>query len=187
MEKIDIINKALTLLGANSIVTEDDKTIEAETSKQLYDSSLCSILSEANWNFATKRILLSPADKKPAWGQGVYFELPADFIILCEKSEDCGVEGNYLLANTNSLGIKYISKCTNESLYPIYFIDAFVYKLASDMCYKITNSSEKAQNLLQIYKSELLPMAKNKNAREQSQKRLISDAWVIGAEKGRWG
>jgi hypothetical protein len=55
MTKVDICNKALTLLGAAPITSIDDDTATARSLNRVYDISLESILHEAKWNFATKR------------------------------------------------------------------------------------------------------------------------------------
>lgn len=180
MQKLEIINRALTKLGANTISSLDEKSIEAETAVMTYEESLCSILSEIDWNFALKEAVLTPAKKESKWRKGNYFSLPADVISIAEvsTSEPWRQEGSYIFAQSSDFAIVYVSKCTNESIYPSYFIDALVYKLCADMCYKITNSSEKAAQFLDLYKGEFLPIARTKNARSKSSPIANDNYWI---------
>lgn len=180
MQKIEIINRALTKLGANTIISLDENSIECEVANRTYDESLSSLLSELDWNFAIKEAVLTPAKKVSKWRKGNYFNLPADVINITEVSSQ-GVwkqEGEYIFAEDSEFAIVYVSKCSNETLFPTYFVDALVYKLCADMCYTITNSSEKAAQFLDLYKGEFLPIARTKNARRKSSPILNDGYWV---------
>ena len=79
MKKIEIINRALTKLGANNIKSLDEKTIEAETALITYDESLSSLLSELDWHFALKEDDLTPSKRVAKWRKGNYFVQSIDF------------------------------------------------------------------------------------------------------------
>lgn len=191
MKKIEIINRALTKLGANNIKSLDEKTIEAETALITYDESLSSLLSELDWHFALKEDDLTPSKRVAKWRKGNYFDLPSDVLNIVEVSVPPSTywrqEGDHIFTEANSFGIVYVSKCTNESLFPAYFIDALVYKLASDMCYKITNSSEKTAQFLDLYKGEFLPIARTKNARAKSSPVVNDGYWTDSMFGGVFG
>jgi hypothetical protein len=180
--ELEIINRALTKLGANTISSLDENSVEAKLSVRTYSESLESLLSELDWNFALKEENLKVANKQSQWRKGRYFELPADLLKICEVSVDnCTYwrqEGNYIFSTANSFGILYIPKNVNASLFPTYFKDALVYKLASDLCYSITNSSEKTMTFLELYKGEFLPIARTKNARAKSSPVVNDTYWV---------
>lgn len=184
MSKVSIVNKALSLLGANRITSLSDGTLEAQCANNIYEQSLRSVLSECGWKFATKRQTLNMLDSQPAWaedGMCNYFQLPADFVEIFgvrDDSVDWDREGQRILTNATSFAIKYVYYCDNTNLYPPYFVDAFACKLAADMCYDITNSNDKTMTLLELYKGELLPIAKSRNARATSQKQLKDEHWV---------
>ncbi len=187
MQKLEIINRALNKLGARPITNLDEQSIEAETAIKTYDESLSSILSELDWNFALDEAVLKPSKKVSKWRKGNYFELPSDLVNITEVNVEAGTfwrqEGNYIFTEASDFAIMYVKKCTNESLYPAYFVDALVYKLASDMCYTITNSSEKAAQMLDLYKGEFLPIARTKNARAKSSP-VINDSYWVNAIYG---
>ena len=184
MSKISIINRALTFLGANRITSLNDNTLEAQSASNIYNESLKSILSECDWKFATKRVVLNKLDKEPEWaedGKRNYFQLPADYVEIFgvkDQNAKWSVEGNTIVADTPEFAIKYVYFCTNTDLYTSSFVEAFACKLACDMCYEITNSTEKSATLIELYKGEYLPLAKNKNARQQSKPLAQDDNWT---------
>ena len=191
MSKLDIMNRALGILGANQIKSLDDQTLEAEAARKMYQPALNSILAETDWNFAIKRALLSVSETKtPAWGGGNYFMLPDDLIKICDVMNRNVLwrrESNYIYSNASEFGIVYVSRCTDATYYPSYFIDAFAAKLAADMCYLLTNSTEKANILLDVYRGEYLPIAKTMNAREKSNPIINDSFWVDSTLRGYWG
>lgn len=191
MSKKDIANKALGILGANQINSWDDETLEGEAVRKMYSSALDSVLAETDWTFAIKRSLLSLSeDKKPAWGEGNYFELPPDLIKIVDVMNRCVLwrrEGNYIYSHAPEFGLVYVARCVDPTYYPSYFIDALACKLAVDMCYLLTNSTEKTSFLIDLYKGEYLPIAKTKNAREKSNPIAEDSYWVNSTLRSYWG
>lgn len=191
MSKLEIINKALGILGANQIKSLDDKTLEAEAGNKMYQPALDSVLAETDWTFAIKRSLLPLSEnKKPAWGNGNYFELPADLIKIVDvmnRNVFWRREGNYIFTPASEFGLVYVARCVDPTFYPSYFIDALSSKLAVDMCYLLTNSTEKTNVLIDLYRGEYLPIAKTKNAREKSNPIIEDSHWVNGTLRSYWG
>lgn len=191
MSKLEIINKALGILGANQIKTLEDKTLEAEAGRKMYQPALDSVLAETDWTFAIKRALLPLSENKiPAWGEGNYFELPADMIKIVDvmnRRIPWRREGDFIFTPASEFGLVYVSRCVDPTYYPSYFIDALAAKLAVDMCYLITNSTEKTNFLIELYKGEYLPIAKTKNAREKSNPIIEDGFWVNSTLRSFWG
>ena len=193
MSEVLIINKALSLLGANRIASLKESSLEAQSASNVYSESLKSILTECAWKFATKRVLLPKVEKIPAWtkhGMRNYFQMPSDLVAIVEVSDPNArweVEGELILTDVETFGIEYVYNLTDTSKYPAYFIDAFACKLAADMCYELTNSNEKTMTLLDLYKGEYLPIAKTKNARAGSAPMVRDDAWVSSIYGGYFG
>ncbi len=191
MSKIEIINKALGMLGANQVKDIEEHTLEAEAARKMYRPALDSILAETDWTFAIKRELLSLVEnKKPAWGNGNYFELPADMIKIVDimnRNVLWRREGNYIYTNASEFGLVYVARCVDPTFYPSYFVDALSAKLAAEMCYLLTNSTEKTTMLIELYRGEYLPMAKTKNAREKSNPIMEDSFWVDSTLRSYWG
>jgi hypothetical protein len=189
MSQTSIVNRALTYLGATRITSLSDDTTEAKCASSIYDDSLKSILGESLWGFATKRATLNMLAENPVWGDGHYFQIPADCVHIFGYNENIPhrIEGDRILANTESLGIIYTYLCTDTSKFPSWFVDAFVVKLAYDMCFELTNSDNRAGEFLQLYKTELLPLAKSKNAQDNTPYAITDDFWVKSTLSARWG
>ena len=143
--------------------------------------------------FANKKIMLAKVDKEPAWvknGMKYYFQLPADLVVINDVANPNAVweiEGDMILADNSTFGIEYTAFVADTSKYPAYFEEAFVCKLAADMCYELTNSNEKTMSLLELYKGEYLPLAKSKNARSGSAPQVTDDYWVNSVYGGFFG
>ena len=190
MSKFEIANKALGILGANQIKTWEDKTLEAEAVRKMYQPALDSVLAESDWTFAIKRTLLELSEKKPAWGEGNYFELPADLIKIVDvmnRNVRWIREGNFIFTHASEFGLIYVARCVDATYYPSYFIDALASKLAVDMCYLLTNSTEKTSFLIELYEGQYLPIAKTKNAREKSSPVIEDSFWVNSTLRSYWG
>ena len=183
MSQITICNKALALLGANHITSLADDTLEAKALANVYDQSLRSILSECGWSFALKRADLNRLEEKPIWGEGNYYQLPSDYIRIFETSRPYAkwrIEGDRILTKAESFSILYTYFCMDDSKYTPSFTDAFACKLASDVCYEITNNSNRQTELLTMYKSEFLPIARSMNSRDRTPDEVTDDHWVNG-------
>jgi len=193
MSKVQIVNKALTYLGANRITSLSDETLEAQSASNMYEDSLRSILSECCWKFATKRVLLNKLNEEPAYienGMAYYFQLPSDLVEIFGVMNDEAVwdrEAKKIISNQSEFGIKYVYFCDDTTLYPSYFVDAFAIKLAADMCYELTNSEAKTEALLELYKGEFLPLARTKNAREASSPQIKDGHWVTSVVGAIYG
>lgn len=162
-----------------------DETMEAKTVNAVYDQSLRSILSETCWSFATKRTLLNRLTEVPAVGGGYYFQRPSDCVeIHSTTATQWRPEGEKIWANSPNLGILYTYLCEDDSFYSPKFIDALAMRLAADMCYDITNSASRTQELINLYEGEYLPRALHHDASHQGETTAIDDQWIRAAIGG---
>ena len=139
--KIDICNQALSLIGADSITSFDDKTSIARRMKGLYDTSRKALLRLHPFNFATKRIKLSPLTHKPDFGYEYQYQLPNDLIrIISASTEDYVLETDKLLTDSEKLELIYVFDNTNEETFDSLFIECLILYLASKAAKPITGS-----------------------------------------------
>ena len=181
MSQVSIANRALALVGANKITSLSDGTEEAKAVSNMYEGSLRSILSEACWGFALKRDKLNMLTIKPAWGKGNYFQLPSDYVRVFGVMDDnvkWRIEGDRILADSDDFGILYTYMMRDDALYMPSFVDALACRLAFDICFDLTNSSSKQEELINLYRGEYLPIAKSENARDKNIDFIKDDAWV---------
>lgn len=183
ISKTEIINKSLTLVGANPITNIDDDTNNARIVNRVFEISLRSILSECKWNFATIRKLLALLDVDLEWyytGEVYVYQRPINCIRIFGTNDDDATwreEGDYIISDTSGLGIIYVRYFDDTTKFPSSFIEAFSDKLCSDICFMITNSSSKAESFLQKYEQVSLPKARSENAQTGRQQYSKDDAW----------
>lgn len=185
MTKTEIVNKALTLIGAAPITSLSDSTNNARIMNRIYDSSLRSILSECCWNFATKRKLLAISAETLTWydtGVTVVYAKPSDCIRIFGSNDDDATwkeEGDLILSDTTGLGLKYVYYLDDPSKYPASFVDAFVDRLAYDSAFMVTNSKQIAQTYLEKYEKVSLAKARSENAQIGTQQYVKDDSWEL--------
>lgn len=183
ISKTDILNKALTLVGAAPITNISDDTNNARILSRVYEISLREILAECKWNFATKRADLSLSTDTLDWydsGETYVYARPTDAVRIFELSSTTATwreEGDYIVSDSSGLGIRYVYYLDVPSKYPAYFINAFVDKLASEISYAIVNSSSLAEKFKELYERRTLPKAMAANSQSGVQQTVKDDAW----------
>jgi hypothetical protein len=183
--KTDILNKALTLVGANPIVSIDDQTNNARVLSRVYETALRSVLSEAKWNFATKRSTLSVLSTTAEWydtGETILYQKPTDMIRIYgtnSRNASWREEGDVIYSDTTGLGLRYVYYLDDPTKYPTYFIDALIDRLCSDIAYAIVNSSTLGDKYYKIFESVSLPKAQSANAQTGVQQTVQDDAWEL--------
>lgn len=185
ISKVDICNKALTLVGAAPITSLDDDTNNADTISRVYEIALRSLLAECKWNFATKRVLLSTVTDTLDWydtGETIVYQKPADVIRIFGTNSPSATyreEGDYIISDTDGLGIRYVYYLDSPSKYPPAFIEALSDKLASDIAYPIVNSATLGEKYKTLYETISLPRATAENSMTGTQQTLRDDAWEL--------
>jgi len=105
---------------------------------------------------------------------------PADAIRIYDVSDtqaEWRVEGDLIISDTASLGIKYVYFIDNPAIYPPKFLDAFIDLLCSDICFMITNSAPKAEAFLEKYNKVSRIKAKAENSQVGTHQKVKDDAW----------
>ena len=185
ISRTEMVNKALTLVGANPIVNLDDDTQNARIVNRVYEISLKSILSETCWNFATKRALLAESADTLAWtdtGENYIYVRPNLVIRIFGTNSPSATwreEGDYIVSDTAGLGVRYVYYHNEPSKYPPSFAEAFVDKLASDAAFMILNSNTVAEGFLEKYEKVSLAKALAENAQIGNATYQIDDAWIL--------
>ena len=185
ISKTELVNRSLTLVGANPITSIDDDTRPANIVNRVYEIALRSILSECKWNFATKRNLLAEVDTDLDWyytNETYIYQRPIDCIRIFDTNDQYAtwrLEGNYIISDTQGLGIAYVYYLDDPSKYTSTFIDALCDKLCSDIAYMIVNSTTKAESFLEKYEKVSLPKARAENAQVGTQQLPLDDAWIL--------
>jgi len=189
ISRTEIVNKALTLVGANPIVNIDDDTQNARVVNRVYEISLKSILSETAWTFALRRKLLSIVSDELEWydpGEVYVYQRPNECIRIFRANNPNTVwreQGDFIISDVAGLGVEYVYYLNTPSKYPPSFVEAFVDKLCADIAFMILNSKTVAETFLEKYEGVSLSKALAENAQIGTPKYQKDDAWDL-AKRG---
>lgn len=166
---VDICNSALIKLGCDPINSLTEDNIRAKICNARYSILRDEMLRAHPWKFARKRITLSPTVDAPAFEYESAFQLPSDCLrpfIVNKNRCDWIQEGPYVLSNESEIEMVYIAR-VSESQFDSSFVEVLALRIAMDICYKITQSNPRAQEV----KAEYLVM--------------LADARSFSAQSGR--
>ena len=179
--KFDICNKALVLVGANTISSFTQNTTESNVAGQLYESTLENLLTRCRWRFASKQAQLSKNSSNPDARYESSYALPNDaFIIHTVTVADDIIKydryGQNLFTNTTSSDtvIADYTFQPSESIFPPYFKQTLVFELASLFAGAIARNDQ----LSELYHKRSiaqLAIAKATDGQAQTTRRLNVD------------
>lgn len=165
LSDISICTNALLKIGANSISSFEDGTVEAEVAFNLYPIVKSGLLSAYPWNFATDTKTLPKCSENPISDYKNAFQLPSDFLRVVSagvgnssKGIEYKIVGDKLYTNLSSVILKYIYSPKEED-FPPYFIESLIAKLACEFCIPITESTSRAE-MLKKFSDELFQKAR---------------------------
>lgn len=190
VSRTEIVNKALTLVGANPIVNLTDDTQNARVVNRVYEIALKSILSETLWRFATRRKLLAQSADTLEWydtGEVYVYVKPNLCVRVFGTNDEKATwreEGDYIISDTDDLGVRFVYYHNEPSKYPASFAEAFVDKLCADIAFMILNSKTVAEVFLEKYEKVSLAKALAENAQTGTPIYQQDDAWVLAKNGG---
>lgn len=183
--EVAIVNRALSYLGAQTVISLDDGTANSERMKAQLPSTRDAVLRSYPWNCATRRVLLPALSTAPAFEFARAYQLPADCLRVIATEDDVlynvkwRIEGRALLTDAGApLALRYIAQITDPSQLDAMLADAISARLAADLCFAITQNASLVQAMSQM--AENLHMrARRIDAREASQDEVVrADRWL---------
>jgi len=179
--KFDICNKALVLVGANTISSFTQNTTESKVANQLYESTLENLLTRCRWRFASKQAQLSKNTTNPDARYDSSYALPNDAHIIHTVTVGDDVikydrYGQNLFTNTTSSDtvIADYTFQPSESIFPPYFKQTLVFELASLFAGAIARNDQLAVLYAQQARSQL-QSAKSIDSQAQTTRRVDVD------------
>ena len=153
--QIDICNRALIRLGADTITSMEDNTKEARLLNIVYDQARQELLRLHPWNFAIKRVILaSDPDAAPDFGFLYALPLPADCIRVIDVDNevtDYKIESGYMMCDSDVPEVIYIADIEDTSLFDSLFGTILSLRLSSEVAYNLTNNASLAAQLTDEY------------------------------------
>lgn len=183
-----ICNKALTALGANTIIALTDETDEARICSEHYDASRDAVLEDDDWSFAIKTSTISsPVTEftSPSgfgtvelvdWASA--FKLPPDMLRIITVRDGAGrdidwvTEGGHILTNTESIRLRAVYRVIDPSFFSPRFVQCLVYFLAANISLPITESPARLEAMMQRYGYEKIRARSNDGRQGRNQRRF---------------
>lgn len=165
--KIEVINKALSLIGMKRITSLDDDTPNARAADATWDITLESVLSAGLFAFSVKRVALAELSETAVFTEdnmSVIYQKPIDSLRLVDfypSYAKVKLEGDKIYSDTSSLYARYVYREDDTTKYFPAFVEALAIKLAADMSFALTNGTTKGGELLNVYETIYLPRAKS--------------------------
>jgi hypothetical protein len=178
--RIDVVNLALTWMGANQITSLDDDAPEARVMKVNYEIAKDATLEAAEWSFAIKRWIPAQDATAPVAGASLRYKIPSDIIRVLRvgrpqddmygggwgeltdnrsidraQSVDFRVESGYIITNENSITCKGIRRVSDEGSFSNLFSHAFAAHLAMITAYSITESDGTFNAMSALYQLKI--------------------------------
>ncbi len=160
--KVEICNLALARLGSGAstkIVSMSDNTLAANTCNMLFDAIADRVMMQGAWTSTIRRVELALLVAVPVFGYSYAFQLPVDpFCLKVLSIDECApnsvdwvIEGDRLLANDNTMKIRYIGRLTDAEDFDPMLAEAVETLLASHLALILTGSKDVAEALKKEY------------------------------------
>lgn len=176
---IQMASNALILLGDEPISSFNDPGAGAKAAKNLYESAYLSILKSHRWNFAIQKAKLGRLTEAPRNEYQYQFQLPPDLVLLITTYpvSTYRILGDKLYSNSLEVEIDYVFR-VDESQLPAYFIKAFEYYLAQQLCIPVTEDLNKHDLMRQMYERESRS-ARYADAQSQPSIGIVDTPYII--------
>jgi len=178
--KINIVNRALGLLGAEFITSLTEDTKAARFSNQLFDDTRDAVFRMHPWNSCIKRASLALLSSTPTYYFSYQFQLPSDFLRILRPEDDTveyKIEGDKLLTETEVFKTTYIFKNTDVGTYDPLLVDVLAYKLAAILTMPLLQDIKTLNAMNQLYEIKLRE-ARSADAQEGTPEGLDADYWL---------
>lgn len=160
---VEICNLALDYVGSKPIESFEDKDNKSsKLCKRWYDISRRAVLKDLQASFTIKRAVLAESVQVPVFGYAHSYKLPHDCLKMLSVNrrtdpQNYPIEGDSILCDIpEKIHIRYISDCTNISLYDDEFIECLALKIASNICIPLTQDFQKQQSLESRYRQKYI-------------------------------
>jgi hypothetical protein len=179
-----IVNLALGKIGETSYIDNlNSPHPAAQAANAVWAHCRDEILSAWRWPFATRRHTPAKLDTEHPVYDHVY-ALPSDVLRMCEVNrigqpnprEDQKVEWHLeyldgqrvMVAHEDELTCVYTARVDEPHLYPPGFVEAFSWRLASELAMSIARSPDMAHRCRQMYHLELMRAQGSEASQEQA-------------------
>jgi len=182
--KLDIINNALLMVGAETIQTLTDSSREARVAAAIYDTTKEDIISRHPWNFSLGQAQLAQIAATPLFGFDHAYQLPVDpkAIRVIRKNtprNDYRILEDKLYTDDNEVEILYQFD-PGEQNYPAYFVRLFEYEIAKIFSFALMQDETQAQ-IFEGLMTKQMRAARTIDSQSSPSRELDSSEFVLTA------
>jgi hypothetical protein len=155
---VDLVNRALALLGVEAITSLADTSKPAATASVLFDDTRASVFRAHPWNCLIKRVQLAQDTTTPAWGFTFQYTLPSDCLRVLQIKDydaDYKIEGRKLLINESQVYLIYLAQITDVNELDVLLRETISAHLAQDISYAITSNLQVTKLMAEKYQLKL--------------------------------
>ena len=165
----DLLNDALSQIGASPITAIDDGSTNANYCQRFYPQLLESMIRAHHWNFAMARVQLAQVTPVPVFEFAYAYALPSDLLKIVEYSgadpntttlslvdetfivpSVWRIEGRTLVTNDGTVKIVYLKRATDPNVWDGMFYQAMAASLASKLALAISKDGKQSVALSQL-------------------------------------
>jgi hypothetical protein len=179
--QVGICNSALIKVGQAPISSIDQDTRAAKTLKAVFELVQDEVMASHPWNFALKRVALTPTATTPAYEYDYEYDLPNDCLRVLELESDIVmidnnwiVEGRKLLSNDALINMRYIYRNEDYNSWSAVFAEVMAWRIAFSIAYNMTQSTERERACGEGLKTALIS-ARSVDGAEGVLRGLITD------------
>ena len=188
-----ICNQALSWLAATRIIELGEDTPEGRLCNENYDPLREAVLEEHEWSFAIRRTVIGAPldddeDTRDAY-DGMNRFLLADEEGVVRVLQVSGnsqfndadntewyMEQNHIITPLERIYVRYIFSLIDTTKFSSAFVQALAARIALDLALPITESTERATAMFQLY-TQKLQIAQNLDG-SQGRTRRIRSTWM---------
>lgn len=184
---VQIWNEAISHVGGNRVLTENDTSEEGRLCRVFYASLRDALLRSHKWNFARARAELGRLADAPAFDWNYAFQLPADLLRVIEfngsettdeAADDFEIEGVQLLTDAETARIVYIRRIEDTSQMDALFVRVLALQLGAAISRKLTGSETTSEKLLNEATKAMAPARRVDSNEPRSRRR----PWPIDSD-----
>lgn len=175
--EVEIVNIALARLGESPIQSFEEGSVPANMAKVFYDPARRAVLRAYDWSFSLKTVRLARLAEAPVDFRFA-FSLPSDCLRvirlrrkgLADYTDGADIRfvtrSGVLYTDEEEAYLEYVADVSDTSLFDDKFVEAFSYKLASDLAMPVKGSAELMANYMNVF-NDLVVRAATLTEREE--------------------
>lgn len=199
--EVGIVNSALLKVGAQTIVSLDDGSDNANVADILYPIHRDNLLRRHTWNFATRRVKLAQSATIPVFEFDYQYPVPSDYLRVVSVSDntdgngriqyklewDGSIEQRVILSQATELWLRYIALVTDPNRFSTDFREALSYSIAMDFAIKIVQSNTLYDRMEKAFKNAMR-IARSTDGQEDWPEEFPEGSWTevrsVGTDGG---